>query len=107
MARTLEKKLAITEAAPRIDVVVARLTELSRSNARGLVAAGGVTLNGAPIDDPGMPVAIGDVVVARFETGRRYREPDKKHVAPTSSFDVARTSTESAPGIVAATRPVT
>jgi 23S rRNA pseudouridine1911/1915/1917 synthase len=84
MARTLEKKLAMTEAAPRIDVVVARLTELSRSNARGLVAAGGVTLNGAPIDDPGMPVAVGDVVVARFETGRRYREPEKQHAARTS-----------------------
>jgi 23S rRNA pseudouridine1911/1915/1917 synthase len=50
---------------------------VSNSLARGIVAAGRVTRNGAPVADPAARVAAGDVIAARFDPGTRYAAPSR------------------------------
>jgi 23S rRNA pseudouridine1911/1915/1917 synthase len=60
--------------AGRVDRVVRRLTDLSHAIVRGLIDAGGVTVNGDPCGDGARQLAAGDRVDIRYEPGRRYRE---------------------------------
>ena len=63
------------EEAGRVDKLVATLVSMSRGQVRGLIAAGGVQLNGRACADPGEPVAAGDRLTVRFDPSRRYHEP--------------------------------
>ncbi len=70
----------------RADLVVARLTELSRARVRGLFDHGGVRLNGASLDDPGARVGVGDQLNLVFDPARRYKE--KPAARATRGFTV-------------------
>lgn len=59
----------------RLDALVARLCEMPRARARGLIATGGVELNGVPSQDPARQPEAASVLKIRFEIGRKYREP--------------------------------
>lgn len=58
----------------RIDALVARLIDFSRSRVRGLIDYEGVTLNHEHCDDGGIKVIAGDTVVITYDSERRYRE---------------------------------
>lgn len=58
----------------RIDALVARLIDFSRSRVRGLIDHDGVMLNGQDCDDGGTKVITGDAVEITYDTERRYRE---------------------------------
>jgi 23S rRNA pseudouridine1911/1915/1917 synthase len=61
----------------RIDRVVRALTQMTVRPAQGLVAQGGVKLNGAVCQEPWKRLAPGDQVEVEFEPGRRYKTPAK------------------------------
>lgn len=60
----------------RVDRVIQSLSGLSRAQIVGLFDHGCVTVNGAPCDTPGQPVAVGDLVELAYYPGQRY------HAAP-------------------------
>ena len=64
--------------AGRVDLVVRQLSESSRSQVRGLVDHGCVTINGAACESVSAPVAAGDVVSIRYDPTQRYREKKKR-----------------------------
>jgi len=71
----IEKKIeVITELAGRVDKVVLKLTELSRSQMRGLFSHGCISVNDEECSDAGAIVNAGDVVVARYDIHQRYHE---------------------------------
>ncbi|WP_164100850.1 RluA family pseudouridine synthase [Candidatus Laterigemmans baculatus] len=77
----ITKSAAVTaEQAGRIDLVVRTLTELSRSQVRGLFDHHCVTLNDLRCEDPGTAVEAGDQVVVRYDPNRGYREKPKAWV---------------------------
>ena len=59
----------------RLDALVAKLCAMPRGRARGLIAFGGVNVNGDPQGDPALLLRAGDVLQVRFEPGRKYKEP--------------------------------
>lgn len=59
----------------RVDVLVAKLLEFSRARVRGLVAHGGIAINGELCTDAGAKLAADDVVTLTFDPKRQYREP--------------------------------
>lgn len=59
----------------RLDALVSGLCEMPRARARGLIGFGGVELNGTKASDPAIVPKEGDKVQARFEPGRKYKEP--------------------------------
>jgi 23S rRNA pseudouridine1911/1915/1917 synthase len=66
-----------TETSGRCDLIVQRLTSLSRSKIRGLFDNGCVHINGRPCTEIGYPVAVGDLVSVQFDPHQGYR-PKKK-----------------------------
>ena len=66
----------------RLDVVVCGLTGRSRSESRGMLDEGCVTVNQISTDNPGQVVTAGDRVSVRFDVHRRYREKPKERVTP-------------------------
>jgi 23S rRNA pseudouridine1911/1915/1917 synthase len=62
----------------RVDLVVRQLSGSSRSQVRGMVDQGCVSINGAPCENVADPVAVGDVVSIRFDPTQRYHEKKKR-----------------------------
>lgn len=63
--------------AGRVDLVIRELSGSSRSQARGMVDHGCVTINGLLCENAAEPVVAGDVVAIRFDPNQRYREKKK------------------------------
>lgn len=70
----------------RVDVVIGRLCETSRSQVRGLIDYDCVTINGSACKSVATTVTAGDVVAVRYEPTQRYRE--KKKPWQDRTFDV-------------------
>ncbi|MBI2481518.1 MAG: RluA family pseudouridine synthase [Planctomycetia bacterium] len=64
--------------AGRVDLVVRQLSGSSRSQVRGMVDHGCVSINGSICENVADPVAAGDVVSIRFDPTQRYREKKKR-----------------------------
>jgi 23S rRNA pseudouridine1911/1915/1917 synthase len=62
----------------RVDHVVRQLSGSSRSQVRGMVDHGCVSINGVPCDTITAPVATGDCVSLRFDPTQRYHEKKKR-----------------------------
>ncbi len=77
-AKTLpDKKIVyLVEAADvgRVDALVAKLIDFSRSRVRGLIDHDGVTINSESCDDAGAKVLAGDTVEITYDPVRRYKE---------------------------------
>jgi len=69
--------------AGRVDLVVRQLSGSSRSDVRGLVDHGCVSINGVPCETIAAPVAAGDVVSIRYDPTQRYHEKKKRRVERT------------------------
>ncbi|MDA8745320.1 RluA family pseudouridine synthase [Rubripirellula amarantea] len=70
----------ITIDAPRVgrlDLVVRELAETSRSQVKGMVDQGCVSVNGKPCRSIGQSVSEGDVVSLTYDDARRYKENKK------------------------------
>ena len=61
-----------------VDLVVRELSGSSRSQVRGMVDHGCVSINGGPCETIAAPVAAGDVVSIRFDPTQRYHEKKKR-----------------------------
>ena len=64
--------------AGRVDLVVRQLSKSSRSQVRGLVDHGCVSINGALCGTIAAPVAAGDFVSIRYDPTQRYHEKKKR-----------------------------
>lgn len=64
--------------AGRVDLVIRQLSESSRSQVRGMVDQGCVSINGVPCKSIATTVSPGDLVALRFDPSQRYREKKKK-----------------------------
>ncbi len=62
----------------RVDLVVRQLSGTSRSQVRGLVDHGCVSINGAACTTLASLVKVGDLVSIRFDPSQRYREKKKR-----------------------------
>jgi 23S rRNA pseudouridine1911/1915/1917 synthase len=78
MAMTTISTTVDADKAGRVDLVVRDLSGLSRSQVRGLVDHGCVSINGVLCMTIARTVDVGDVVSICFEPARRYKET-KKH----------------------------
>ncbi len=74
------------EDAGRVDLVLRKLTSVSRSQVRGLVDHGCVSVNGKPCKSIAVSVSPGDLVEVRYDAHQRYRE--KKRVWDDRTFTV-------------------
>ncbi|MCB9921194.1 MAG: RluA family pseudouridine synthase [Planctomycetaceae bacterium] len=77
MALTTLSTTVAEPQAGRVDIVIRELSGSSRSQARGMVDHGCVTINGLPCENSADPVVAGDVVALRFDPQQRYREKKK------------------------------
>lgn len=73
--------------AGRVDLVIRQLSGSSRSQVRGMVACGCVSINGTPCVTSATPVAVGDVVSIRYDPTQRYH--DKKKRLRDRTFSIA------------------
>ncbi len=64
--------------AGRVDLVVRQRSGSSRSQVRGLVDHGCVSINGAPCETTAAPVAAGDFVSIRYDPKQRYHKKMKR-----------------------------
>ncbi len=64
--------------AGRVDLVVRQLSESSRSQVRGMIDQGCVSINGLACDSNATTVSPGDLVSLRFDPTQRYREKNRK-----------------------------
>ena len=78
MAMTTISMTVDADNAGRVDLVVRDLSGVSRSQVRGLVDHGCVSINGVLCTTIARTVDVGDVVSICFEPARRYKEK-KKH----------------------------
>ena len=78
MAMTILSTTIDADNAGRVDLVVRQLSESSRSQVRGMVDHGCVTINGIACETIAAPVAVGDIVSIRFDPTQRYREKKKR-----------------------------
>ena len=78
MAMTTLSTTIDAASAGRVDLVVRQLSEASRSQVRGLVDHGCVSINGAPCETIAAPVAAGDIVSIRYDPTQRYHEKKKR-----------------------------
>jgi len=78
MAMTTLSTTVEAENAGRVDLVVRQLSGSSRSQVRGIVDHGCVSINGSPCENAADPVAAGDVVSVRFDPTQRYHEKKKR-----------------------------
>jgi len=68
----------VTDNAGRVDLVVRQLSDVSRSQVRGMVDHGCVSVNGAPCKSIARTVVVGDVVSILFDPTRRYKEKKRR-----------------------------
>ena len=87
MAMTTLSTTIDAASAGRVDLVVRQLSGSSRSQVRGLVDHGCVSINGAPCDTIAAPVAAGDFVSIRYDPTQRYHERKKRRDDRT--FDIS------------------
>jgi 23S rRNA pseudouridine1911/1915/1917 synthase len=73
----VEREIAPGEAG-RLDQIIRDMTGRSRSEIRGILHEGGVTLNGQPCSKAGQTLAPGDVIIVRHDPHRRYKEPPRE-----------------------------
>lgn len=66
----------------RIDLIVQKLTNRSRTQVRGLFDHGCVSLNGAVCSDAGARVAVANLVTVDYDKSRNYKEKSKAHQSP-------------------------
>jgi 23S rRNA pseudouridine1911/1915/1917 synthase len=78
MAMTTLSITVDAENAGRVDLVVRQLSESSRSQVRGMVDHGCVSINGLPCNSIAETVSPGDLVSLRFDPTQRYREKKKR-----------------------------
>jgi 23S rRNA pseudouridine1911/1915/1917 synthase len=78
MAMTTLSTTIDAENAGRVDLVVRQLSGSSRSQVRGMVDHGCVSINGAPCETVAAPVAVGDLVAIRYDPTQRYHEKKKR-----------------------------
>ena len=78
MAMTTLSTTIDADNAGRVDLVIRQLTGSSRSQVRGMVDHGCVSINGAPCETIAASVAAGDFVSIRFDPTQRYREKKKR-----------------------------
>ena len=78
MAMTTLSTTIDADNAGRVDLVVRQLSGFSRSQVRGMVDHGCVSINGAPCAIIATPVAAGDFVSIRFDPTQRYHEKKKR-----------------------------
>jgi len=74
------------EQSGRLDQIVQRMTQRSRSEARALIEQNCVTLNGHPCQKGGLIIEPGGVVHVRHDPHTRYREAPRER--PTVQFQV-------------------
>ncbi len=86
MAMTTVTTTVDEQSQGRVDLVVQRLCETSRSQVRGLIDHDCVTINGGRCKTVATVVESGDVVAVRYEPTQRYRE--KKKPWDDRTFDV-------------------
>ncbi len=70
----------------RLDQIVQKMTERSRSEARAMLEQNCVTLNGRPASKGGLIIEPGAVVVVTHDPHTRYKEAPRER--PTHKFDV-------------------
>ncbi len=87
MALTTLSTTVDADNAGRVDLVVRQLSESSRSQVRGMVDHGCVSINGVLCGSIAKTVVVGDVVSIRFDSNQRYRE--KKKSWDDRAFSVA------------------
>ena len=78
MAKTTLTTTVVPENAGRVDLVARELTGSSRSQVRGLVDHGCVSINGVICNEIAHAVAVGDVVTICFDPHQRYKEKKKR-----------------------------
>ncbi len=74
----LNKKLTLPANEPRIDLLVQRLTEVTRSELRGLFDHACVRLDGHVCAQPNATGRAGQTLEVTWEAGRRYKEKPKE-----------------------------
>ena len=77
MAMTTLSTTIDADNAGRVDLVVRQLSGSSRSQVRGMVDHGCVSINGAPCETIAAPVAAGDLVSIHYDPTQRYHEKKK------------------------------
>ena len=78
MAMTTLSTTVDAHNAGRVDLVVRELSGSSRSQVRGMVDQGCVSINGEPCETIAAPVAVGDCVSIRYDPTQRYHEKKKR-----------------------------
>jgi 23S rRNA pseudouridine1911/1915/1917 synthase len=73
----------------RVDLVVAKITDINRKNIRPLFDAEAVTINGRKADGPWAKVKVGDKVEVNFDPQKKLERPEKawKDAAFTIVFE--------------------
>ncbi len=84
MANIIQKTTVTMEQVGRVDKVVQALTSRSRSQIRGLVDHGCVTINGAPCESDFEPVVAGDEIVVSHNPHQNY--PEKPRARSDAAF---------------------
>ena len=77
MAKTILSTTVAPDNAGRVDLIVRELCETSRSQVRGMVDHGCVSINGVICEDVAKTVVVGDVVSICFDSHQRYKEKKK------------------------------
>jgi 23S rRNA pseudouridine1911/1915/1917 synthase len=77
MGKTTLSMTVTPENAGRVDLIVRELCESSRSQVRGMVDHGCVSVNGVICVDIGQTVVADDVVSVRFDPHQRYKQKKK------------------------------
>lgn len=78
MAMTTLTTTVDADKAGRVDLVVQQLAGSSRSQIRGMVDHGCVTVNGTRCESVATPVVAGDLISVRFDPTQRYHERKKR-----------------------------
>ena len=78
MAMTTLSTTIDADNAGRVDLVIRQLSGSSRSQVRGMVDHGCVSISGAPCETIAASVAAGDSVSIRFDPTQRYHEKKKR-----------------------------
>ncbi len=78
MPKTTVSATVDAESAGRVDLVARQLTETSRSQVRGMVDHGCVSINGMICRSIAQTVVPGDVVSICFDSHQRYKEKKKR-----------------------------
>ena len=78
MGKTTLSTTVQTDQAGRVDLIARKMSDSSRSQVRGMVDHGCVSINGVICESIAQNVVAGDVVSICFDSHRRYREKKKR-----------------------------